>query len=1588
MDEASLISRLAELTGLLSPAEGTPPEALDQARLLLAEALLNGQSKLMEDPSSPSSAHTTIDTLPQQIVDDLRRIVQDTISGQRDRSLRIFRRTWPLLATHVPQSVPAWASGWSLESSIGPFESAEGGSVWFDIRRTATPVLLIDSQTEHPLISLPQATLSAGPVDVDVTVFNIPAGSVWLAASLFDSNSPAGSFAGLRIRGGTLTLSHAAFVHGNIIRVSPGIVATLQLQLDPPERPPRTRHGGDVRKMSVALPEQATFTLSVGASGKLIQVAPATLDVYGNRMRLQNIEGTAPRYDSLLARLWFPMVTNRDAILIDDARSQVFRLSGEAAIQEVAWALSVALPQSGDPIKLGEAAGVGALALSLAKGPHATLVPIESSKPLLLNSTFLLAEPGHLSVIANSASARYRQVLELWQNSAGGRSQIELQFNNPLLLRFDATMVGGGAEALTISALECRTQLDRPVTAAGQRVPFTSRRATLDVQRLAGVTRIFLAAPADPARDPITGEQTPQPGYSFALSNALLRTSAALDLQMNGVLNEQHQVDRGTLVFRFILGFLLPSLPDPYAANTPRRASRRGFDIEISERVPELSVRVQWDTPVHPDLSFELGDSGDLEFSQSFLPIKDAPIQRETGRERNYLPEVEVLFPRVTGQEPELFRLLDVSSRADLFGVGYSPGFRDEAAPAGARLHLRGLDLIAPTRNVSAFTLPAFQWEPVYNIPAEGALPFPPKLVSSTDGGPTRFALPAASLVPVAPLPVLDTFVTEYNRELNLTLVARFTLPFGIVAVAGLRRTFDPSFVPLFGSLRFESIRPQFTTPGLGGGVQLSLQAPFHLVQTLGVPSPGLPGATVQTSNSTSGDNVLKSGLVDATFNATFADEMKRVPVQRIDFSGYGASTFSDWRHPDVKSAGVTQVKFEAIVGRTSREVVQVRSKLYPWGASVVRTITMERTGSGGVFRRDSGWQAASDGDYKLPPDCVVHPGVVPRLTNIRRIRDTTNIYERGYPTETVKLTQVVFDADVEIEGVTLGANASRLVPTRDIIGYVQVLPVNDELTAQQLNDLLIATGPIGGPIDCELNVAQSGLHMRLSRIEVDRTTTLASNPQFVAVARGSIELPGAGQWTVAYLGPSETEPRCLESDRPIPLIRANPTGGVIPPYRFADPRELHRTTNPGSAYGLLHSTAAQRMFVPQPQVRWGDATIYSGATLLFADMYTLAGGVALFPRPDQCHPLPAGSVLRITGRRKAYLEIPSQPGLSAGEFKVGPLERTLSQSAALRIRSRFRPDATIKLVIDSDQRPDWSCTFGPVSVLSDIEDLEEVQQVIGHMASSAEADSELRNPLLVFGGPLAPVQTIIDFLTAFGLPFPFFVSPTNTTYAFKSGCKYTFPPPGFDRVFDDAIKEGLGVMLRLELLTGFGKESESAGVAAQGAISDNGIWHFYVEFSAKLLVKSIDILKVAKLYLGGASKFEFAGQSEGKSEVTFFWGVAGTVELGISAILSVSGGRSYSMVFRRMIGEKKIGFGFASDYEVEGTLLFGLAAVKLTFELVVLVEKAADYHFVGEATLSIDLTVGWIFNKTYEIEFTMNEEMAAAAFVAAAVLP
>jgi hypothetical protein len=1611
MEEARLVALLAELTGSLTTLNPDDVDSLQRVRYLVANALQSGQTEAVAD--ARFAIMPRLDEVAVAELEEIRKVATDVASSEPDNSLRVYRRTWPALVDHQPRSVPVWASGWAPVESIGPFESPAGQLVWFDIRKTGRAVVVVDRSGRLHL-TLPYST----PVDVffQTQRLDISAGSAWFSASAFAPLAPEGSRVGVRIVSGTVDFSRLAGVVGTRVVVEAGTVITLRLQLAPDESPQRSRYGGDSRALESSPVTEVTIALDVERGARLHQVGSAALDVFGSRLNFRGSMTAAPRYDAELNRLWFPMSCDRDRLSIAESHSQAMSVAGEAMILEAGWTVPVTPASTGGPnlsMQIPSTAGsAGALGLVLASGLDAD----GEALPTLarLASTTLLARPGQLSICTTFAASNLMWPLELWDHQPNGqRSQLQLRSQRTGAMYLDSTTAADGAEAWIISPLECTASVDRPLAASGDRVPFYSESASLEVVHAAGQRRIHVFADGDYPRDPISGVHQSLRPLSFALSNAFVAATEARTLRVGGVVAEPWHVMRGLFALEFRARFLMHILPDPYAASITREAPRDV--LHGGQERGQLGARVRWSETLSPQVRFALSDQSDFRCGIELAPLSDKAHDRaaeathdrrgadETARPREF-PEFLRLHEASTSPDalpahlrglnitPEFLRLLDVSTNADLFGVGL---VSHSGRPAEFPAHLSGLDLTSPLGNVWVFTLPAFHWEPVYNIPNPDAAPFPDKLESQTDGGPTHFATTEATLVPVAPAPAIDTLLDEYNTE-SATVEINFTLPFGIAAATSIQRTEEPN--PFTRSPGLDSLRPEFQQPNLLGAQQLAVRAPRHRILTEpGAPSPGLPGRAFQIDNCVGDTNILDSGFVDDIFNATFfgttgaGPALPIVPIQRIDFSGYGATVFSDWRHADVDGSGITQVKFEAMIGRTAREVVQVRSKLYPWGAVVVRTITIERTGSGGVFRRDSGWQAASDARYDV--DGIVHSGVLPRLTNIRRIRDTSTVFEHTSSDGLMKLTRVVFDADVQIEGVTLGANNADLVPTRDITGYVQVLPIGQDLSAGQLDSLIAATGPIGGPIDCELNIGQSGLHMRLSRIEVDRTESLGGFPEFVAVARGTAH---AGEWTFVRRAAGEHELRRLDANQPIPLIRSNPSGGVAAPYRIADASELHRPSGPVSEYGLLHSSGAQRLLIPQPQVEWGDATLYGGAPMLFADIYALAGGIALFPRPERCHPLPAGSALVITGRGKVRLDVATQPELAPGEFKVGVAECTLSQSATMRIRSRFASNATIRLVIDSDRNPDWECTFGPIAAIGDIGDFDELIQTVGTMSSSSHAAPKLTEPKMVFGGPLAPVQTIISFLTAFGLPFPFDISVTNQTYGFKSGWKYKFPLFG---LVEEKIKLGLGLMLELEMVGQWGKESEDAKVIGKeisehSLISTRGIpkgpdahnWHFYFEGEAKILGKAISLAEVVKLYMGGVLKVGIGGEEDGKTVITIFGGYAGVVE-GDVGVLEVSGGRGYTFGIQHLYGQKKVAIGASSEWNVEAAFLKGLAAVEASFELLTLIHPADDWKFEGKGTIAIDVTLAWALSKTVEVEVDFDETVAKFAFIANTVL-
>ena len=119
--------------------------------------------------------------------------------------------------------------------------------------------------------------------------------------------------------------------------------------------------------------------------------------------------------------------------------------------------------------------------------------------------------------------------------------------------------------------------------------------------------------------------------------------------------------------------------------------------------------------------------------------------------------------------------------------------------------------------------------------------------------------------------------------------------------------------------------------------------------------------------------------------------------MRRIDFSGYGASIFSDWRD-DRQPPTIIKVQFSTITGRTGYEVVKAVTMLYPYCVRLVRTVTIQRKLAGWVDRKDTGWQAATPGEFAfLTPDFAghVHKGAVLGVYNVRNIRDlegTSNV--------------------------------------------------------------------------------------------------------------------------------------------------------------------------------------------------------------------------------------------------------------------------------------------------------------------------------------------------------------------------------------------------------------------------------------------------------------------------------------------------------------------------------------------------------------------------------------------------------------------
>ncbi|MFD6916867.1 hypothetical protein [Streptomyces virginiae] len=1010
-------------------------------------------------------------------------------------------------------------------------------------------------------------------------------GSLWLKASALVPGRQSDEFVGMCITGGAVEWEGIVSSTGSSVTVDRRWRLRVEPDLEvPPAGPVSTSDPGmDAAQAVVNLPASAAFEFTPTRSA--CQFADAEATVYGSTIRLTRSQ-EPPRYEHTSRAIVVPGEPSESEFAFTDVRSDLWSVRGTATLGDCGWALPVSRLLPGGTV--AQAEGVGALALGM-------VTPLQGSwrglsAPLRFPAAMMSVEPGSITMRATLGDPGVTQRLRLWDESASPprRSGIDFTAGAEPGVLYEGRP---GSEDVRLRG-RVVGHLDRPLAADGGRIPLTLSGGRLVLSRRAEGTDVTVVAD-DPGA-------AADPPLAVMLENALLKVRPPGRLEITGRLAED-EVTEGKLRLRCAGVTLLPTLPDPYAANElPRRSGGGSFVVLAT---------VSWSAPSAPELSFTAGHG-----------VRRAITRDAAGRGSEW--------------EPTLV-LLDVSGNADQFGVALP------VEDMGA-LSVDGLSLKAPGDVAGVFTLPPISWEPMLTRTPDSSGGDIALLAPPHDGGPAGVQVRDERVGDFAPRPLLAAYLDALAAGQSFR--ARLPLPFGLVAYVDTLTDSGQE------GANVSPNQPSFAGP-LVGGAQLAIRG--RGITAPDGRDPELPGHVEAEGDYPK--SVLSTNVYDR-FVGDFSDG---VPVRHYELSGYGASLFSDWRDRAAVGPAIIQARFDVLVGRTSHEVIQMQSILYPLHVRVVRVITIDRTRGGWVLREDSGWVAAGEGrlDYKGDPaglpdiigpafsEEVRHPGAFEATENIRNIRLSAPSFSlrarAGEPDQTsTKWQPVSFDCDIafaEPTGPRLAAregSSNRRAPARGCTGWILIdgpvywtmaddgNPVRrvSPATAQQVFDLLASQGPGLHPVDCVLNLGGTeedpGLVLRAARVDVscDRDDDA---PHLVAAVRGSPVLPRDGAWSLARLMAGESAPKALDPSFPVPVVRPNDKHAGSGRWHLADPADitsLGDTASPTIRYGLVQSLGTQKVFFERPRVGNDPKPVTLPRPPRLADVGALLGAVGAFP--------------------------------------------------------------------------------------------------------------------------------------------------------------------------------------------------------------------------------------------------------------------------------------------------------------------------------------------------------------------------------------
>lgn len=1368
MLQQTLTALLASITGNLYASTTEEEQQLDNLQELLAQTL---QHQDISSTTNQSFSFESSDfffsqnikgTRLQNIDEKVKQVLQDNVRN----NLKVFIRETPVRSSQIAGSIPSWAGGARVLTTLGPFIGSDGRRKWFDFFKVEKLVALYFAGQAYPAILFKAEFLIKNIVGPQLPPeltrqYTIVPGSVWINAGLFSSTAPVDRYCGIRVKGGTLSVSEMPQIINNQLTV-PGSV-TVQVALDMEQPLPDTTtatddHGVDARALNIILPKKWTFSFTAFAH-TILSLDPLQWLIYGQEGKSEWQGNQNILYDATTNRLLLPLVSSPIIFSINQCLSPFQVISGTAAIKNCWWGLPTAVI---DLNQLLETDGNGALLLLLDKGLSCIRQAVFGTDTLL-PSPLIIAEPGRIGITDLKSNAiGSTQLINLWKDEINTHgTSAEFTFLKEAVFIYNTLSKG---DEVVVTLCDSNVLIDRPVKVNGEALAvYTKGSVALFASN--AVHKIAMLYDDNILFD----NSNPIPGsaainikpIALALENALFTTTPVNGCLLSVDCSADWQKAIYAKVFLTIgLYAYLPTLPDPYAANISllKRQFENGrgnngavFEgnrsiwlwlvCRISSKPNIDPVNVQGFDTVTTTFHF-----GNLPFDNAQAVNQDAGNkaiinastlrssigtemldtqnvraamynvpQGQSGAEaikslsmlanNNEIPNYEQTWDdRFGNLLTDSFSLLDVSSNANQMGISFGLLSRGRMTmiPTATLLYsntdttinnalpfiVQDMSVQAPGINVRSFTLPQIAWEPVLNWSYQTSSP-PPAMdpllgfnYYPDDGGPTRIFNVSNKPVALSPIPVVNYIIDEFKNNPAAFTIAAFTLPFGLRALAVLNKNGVETVKPTIEKNQY-TFKAGKTM--LVSGIQITANAGDY-----GKPganpsehdSPMFPGYILQVNNVLDADGSAHGrstlgGTVTETFNTEFfinsindpGGVTRGVPVSRIDFSGYGASLFSNWLSPTAAIAQTSQARFDVMMGRTGHEVIQIKSILYPWGIRVVRTITLHRESSGYIHRTDSGWIAESDGifDFRYTYNDVAnnpvtkqpyvfHPGLVNGLFNIKNIKEDSTInrytstiqYNTGelyinplgreMPAPAPVLFDVIcqpvwFDADIAIENTVQGkyaikdklGNQRNVTPSKKILGYVQVSPPGIPLKEAQFKELIQQqNGAIGGAIDCQVDINQSNQNFRVNRFDVSPSVDENGNIIFVLAARGNVILPKDGSWTIVQHNTGTGEVTPLQDGLTVPLIRVgkwieekviDEAAAKNTLIRMAHPMELIRTVTAGTInFGILQNMGTQKALFLTPSFKNLEKTLLSKTPPLFADAYRMMTGKGIFP--------------------------------------------------------------------------------------------------------------------------------------------------------------------------------------------------------------------------------------------------------------------------------------------------------------------------------------------------------------------------------------